>query len=108
MTIEHVVALGFAGLIGGAVLVPLIVFIGIKLNLKNLRTLYAHITQDRRFYRGWAAFGGALGAAWMMAMPVIEAYGIKDPWYGLIMIAIALGFFVPLIGFLKRLQKPKS
>ena len=79
-----------------------LVFIGIKLNLKNLRTLYAHIHQDRSFYRIWSVFGGVLGAAYVTAIPVIGSYGIKDPWFGLIMIAIGLGLFVPLISVLKR------
>ena len=102
MSAQYLVTSALAGLIGGALLMPPLVFIGIKLNLKNLRTLYAHIHQDRSFYRIWSVFGGVLGAAYVTAIPVIGSYGIKDPWFGLIMIAIGLGLFVPLISVLKR------
>lgn len=102
MSAQYLVTSALAGLIGGALLMPALVFIGIKLNLKNLRTLYAHIHQDRSFYRIWSVFGGVLGAAYVTAIPVIGSYGIKDPWFGLIMIAIGLGLFVPLISVLKR------
>ena len=102
MSAQYLVTSALAGLIGGALLMPPLVFIGIKLNLKNLRTLYAHIHQDRSFYQIWSVFGGVLGAAYVTAIPVIESYGIKDPWFGLIMIAIGLGLFVPLISVLKR------
>jgi hypothetical protein len=45
--------------------------------------------------------GGALGAGMLTAIPIIDASAIKEPWYGLIMIAIGMVPFIPMIRFLK-------
>jgi hypothetical protein len=79
-----------------------VIFVGIKLNLKGLRTAYADVRQDDRFYRAWALTGAALGALMLTAIQLLDAAGIKDPWYGLIMIAIGLVMFLLMIRFLKR------
>jgi hypothetical protein len=91
-----------AGLVGGAIFMVGVVFVGIKLNLKGLRTACAGWRQDAGFYRAWAITGAALGASWLTAIQVLDAAGIKDPWYGLTMVAIGLIVFLPMIGYLKR------
>jgi hypothetical protein len=97
--------LALAGFIGGAIFMAAVVFVGIKLNLKGLGTVTADIRQDAGFYRAWALVGGTLGAAWLVAMPLLDASGIKDPWYGLIMIVMALAVFMPMVAFLKRRRR---
>jgi hypothetical protein len=93
--------LALAGFVGGAVFMATVVFVGIKLNLKGLGTATAGLRQDARFYRIWAMTGGALGAAWMTAIQLLDDGGIRDPWYGLIMIAIGLLVFIPTVILLK-------
>ena len=97
--------------------ISLIASAGSRSSLANFIVLYsllygafgaassAGIRQDARFYRAWAPTGGALGAAWMTGMPLLDASGIKDPWYALIMIATALVVFIPMMIFLKRLRR---
>jgi hypothetical protein len=98
----RLVELALAGFAGGAVFVVVVVFLALKFNYKQLRTAYSHIPQDGRFYQAWALLGGALGASYLVAMPLLDASGVKDPWYGLIMIAIGLVLFVPMVFFLRR------
>jgi hypothetical protein len=38
-------------------------------------------------------------------MPLLDASGIKDPWYALIMIMMALAVFIPMVQFLKRRRR---
>jgi hypothetical protein len=97
-----VVVFAFASAAGGALCMPLLVFVGIKLNLKGMRTVYAGIRQDARFYRAWALVGAALGASSSTAIAILQQAGIEDPWYGLIMIAIALVPFIAIARFLKH------
>jgi hypothetical protein len=97
--------LALAGFIGGAIFMAAVVFVGIKLNLKGLGTATADLRQDTGFYRAWALAGGTLGAAWLTAMPLLDASGIKDPWYALIMIMMALAVFIPMVQFLKRRRR---
>ncbi len=102
MNALSLIGIAAAGLIGGAIVMVTVIFVGIKLNLKGLGTGYAGWRQDARFYRAWAITGAALGASMLTAIQVLDAAGIKDPWYGLIMIAIGLIVFLPMIRFLKR------
>ena len=102
MPAQSLIGLALAGFVGGAIVMAAVVFVGIKLNLKGLGTVSAGIRQDARFYRAWALTGGALGAAWMTGMSLLDVSGIKDPWYALIMIAMALVVFIPMMIFLKR------
>lgn len=81
-----------------------IIWLGIRFNYKNLRTLYAHIPQHRGFYLAWGLTGGAMIAALITAIPILDGYGIKDPWTGLIMIALCLAIFWPMLRYLKRLK----
>ena len=89
----------------GAVFVPAVIFLGIRLNLKSLGTLFAGMRQGATFYRAWALFGGGAGAGCGFALPVLDASGIKDPWYGLTLMGIMVAAFVPLLRFLKRHMK---
>ncbi len=43
-----------------------------------------------------------MGGAYGVELPLLDASGLKDPWYGLIMIATGLITFLPLVYFLKR------
>ena len=104
MALQSYLLNGLAAFLAGAAGTTLILFLGIKLNYKNLRTLYAHIPQDRRFYMAWALTGGAMIAAIVTTIPILEAHGIKDPWTGLIMIAMCFLIFWPILRFLKRLR----
>jgi hypothetical protein len=96
------VTMVLASAAGGALLMPALIFVSIKLNLKGIRTLYADIRQDARFYRAWALVGAALGASYSTAIAILEQTGIKDPWYGLMMIAIGLVPLLVMARFLKR------
>jgi hypothetical protein len=91
-----------ASIAGGSIVMVTVVLLGIKLNLKGMGDLYAGIRQDARFYRMWAFTGGALGAAFSIAMPLLDAGLIKDPWYGLILIVIGFAIFMPMMLFLRR------
>ncbi len=102
MTVLSLTAVALAGFAGGAVLTVTVVFVGLKLNLKGMGDAYSGVRQDARFYRWWALTGGAIGAAWSTAIPILDASDIKEPWYGLIMIATGLVLFVPMMRFLKR------
>ena len=97
-----IVAVALASAAGGALFMPALVFVSIKLNLKGIRTVYAGSRQDAQFYRAWALVGAALGASLSTAIAVLDQAGIKDPWYGLIMIAICLVPFIAIASFLKR------
>jgi len=91
-----------ASFAGGSIFVVTVVFLGIKLNLKGMGTVYAGIRQDARFYRMWALTGGALGAAFSIAIPLLDAALIKDPWYGLILMVVSVAIFMPMVLFLRR------
>src|SRR5258708_1613629 len=105
MTALSLIGLALAGFMSGAIFMAAVVFVGIKLNLKGLGTATADIRQDAGFYRAWALTGGALGAATLTAMPLLDASGIKDPWYALIMIGTALVVLIPMMVFLKRRRR---
>lgn len=102
MSVISLLGVALAGFVGGAIFMVTVLFVGLKFNLKGIRTAYAGVRQDARFYKAWALLGGGLGAAWMPAIPMLDAWGIKDPWFGLIMIGIAAVLFIPMFRFLKR------
>jgi len=95
-------AVVLASAAGGALLVPALIFVSIKLNLKGIRTVYTRIRQDAHLYRAWALVGAALGASWSTAIAILEEAGIEGPWYSLIMIAIGLVPLIAVASFLKR------
>ena len=104
MPFQSFLLTGLAAFLAGAAGFVLIIFLGIKLNYKSLRTLYAPFPQDRRFYIAWGLTGGTMIAAIVTALPVLESYGIKDPWLGLSLIAMCLLIFWPMLRYLKRLR----
>ncbi len=65
---------------GGALFMPALVFIAIKLNLKGIRTVYAGIRQDARFYRAWAIVGGVLGASYSTAIAILQQARTFRDW----------------------------
>src|ERR1043166_3326778 len=102
MTAVAMVGIVLASFVGGAIVLTALVFLGIKLNLKGMGRACAGIRQDARFYRMWALTGGALGASFSIAMPLLDAARIKDPWYGLVLIFLGLAAFLPIALFLRR------
>lgn len=88
----------------GALGYPALIWVGIAFNLKGLRTAYVSFRKDGAFYRSWAYMGGAMGACWVAAMIAMDAYGVKDPWYGLVLIVIGMLLFWRQVRFLKRLR----
>lgn len=104
MNAQQFILPALAGFAAGAIGVVAIVYLGIRFNYKNLRTLYAHIPQHRGFYLAWGLTGGVMIAALVTVIPILDGYGIKDPWTGLIMIAICLVIFWPMMRYLKRLK----
>jgi hypothetical protein len=102
MTPLAMVGAVLASIVGGSIVMVTVVFLGIKLNLKGMGNVYAGIRQDPYFYRMWALTGGALGAAFSIAIPLLDAALIKDPRYGLILISISLAIFLPMMLFLRR------
>lgn len=102
MTIEAVLVPALIGTVIGAIGFPILVYVSIATNYRKLRTLYAHIPQDWAFYRAFALTGAGMGGAYGAELPMLDASGLKDPWYGLIMIATGLVIFLPLVFFLKR------
>lgn len=105
MTIDAVLFPALIGAAIGAIGFPILVYFGILTNYRKLRTAYAHVSQDRAFYKAFALTGGAMGGAYGAELPLLDASGLKDPWYGLIMIATALFICWPLVRFLKRHAK---
>src|SRR5262245_46084874 len=102
MTVLSLLGMALAGLAGGAIFTVIVVFIGIKLNLKGLGTSTAHLRRDAMFYGRWAMLGGLLGGLWLLAIPILDASGIKEPWYGLIMIAIGMATLIPTTRLIRQ------
>lgn len=107
-TAAYLVKIALAGALGGAALVPAVTFLAIKANYKGLRTAYAGIPQNALFYKAWAIFGGVVGGAMMLAMPLLDAAEVKDPWYGLVLIAICLVPLIAVTRFLRRTRLGKQ
>jgi hypothetical protein len=49
--------------------------------------------------------GAVLGTLMLTGILVLDAYGIKDPWYGLTLIALCMVAFYPMVGFLKQRER---
>ena len=98
----RLLGLALLGCLAGAVFAPAVVYAGLVLNLKGIATAYAGIRQDAAFYRAWACLGGSIGGIWAVAMQVMDAQGIEDPWYALVLIGSAMLLFWPMLRFLKR------
>ena len=89
----------------GAIAYPMLIFVAIKLNWKQLGRVLGNHRQDARFYRRWSLLGAVLGTLMLTGILILDAYGIKDPWYGLTLIALCLLAFYPMVGFLKQRER---
>ena len=102
-SVAKMAALGFAG---GALLGVLAIFLGFRLNLKGVRTIYtaAGVPETRALYKASAFWFGAMIAATVALMPVLDINGVKDPYTGLALIAGMLPFVLFYSRAIKRLR----
>jgi phosphatidylglycerophosphate synthase len=102
-SVAKMAALGFAG---GALLGVLAIFLGFRLNLKGVRTVYtaAGVEETRALYKASAIWFGAMIAAAVALLPVLDVNRIKDPYTGLILIAGMLPFMFLYARAVKRLR----
>lgn len=99
------------GAIGGAFVMPAICFIGLKLNLKGLRTVNqaARIPESSALYRLYAKLGAAFGAIMTGLMPVLDAAGKDEVLIrGALIPAVMVAVFWPFTRALKRLRESSS
>jgi len=101
MTPLAMAGLVFWSFVAGSIFVVTVIFVALKLNLKGMRKAYAGIHQGARFYGMWALTGGGVGAMYAIAIPLLDAAQIKDPWYGLILMALMLVIVTPMGLFLR-------
>ena len=99
----HIITVAIAASVG-AILMPAVILFGIKTNWRQLGRVMANHRQDARFYRHFAYFGAAIGALALTAMPILDAHGIKDPWYGLTLMAVIA---VPALGLVASLKRSR-
>lgn len=104
-TAAYLVKVALAGAVGGATLMTALIFLSIKTNYKGLRTAHAGIPQDARLYAAWATFGAVAGAGTMLAVPLLDAAKVEDPWYGLVLIVICLIPLLAVTAFLRRMRQ---
>lgn len=106
----YLLKLALAGFAAGALFGVVALFVGFRLNLKKVRTVYAAagIPETRRLYRAIALMTAGMGAVMVPMMPVLDSYGVKDPWYGLSMMAACLPFFWAYTRYLKRYRAQHS
>lgn len=104
----YLLKLALAGFAGGAIFGALSMFVGLTFNLKRVRTIYdaAGIPVSLAIYKAAALAFGAMGAVIIPMMPILDANGVKDPWYGLAMMAAMVPFFILFTRHVKRLRKP--
>jgi hypothetical protein len=102
MTLVEIARLALCGFVGGSIFVVSVIFIGLTLNLRGMRTAHAGIPLGARFYGMWALTGGGLGVMFAITIPLLEAAKIKDPWYGLIMMGLMFVILIPMWLFLRR------
>lgn len=69
-----------AGAVIGTIAMPLIIYVGLKLNLKRIRTVMdnAGIPRNAAFYRLMSATGAALFAIVAASQPVLDAAGDNE------------------------------
>lgn len=84
-----------------------ITILGLTFNLKRVRTVYqaAGIPVTGEVYKAAALSFAGIGAAVLPLMPVLDANGVKDPWYALLMMAAMVPF---LFVFARRLKKLRA
>jgi hypothetical protein len=103
----YLMKLAAAGALAGALLGVTVMFLGLKLNLKGVRSLYqaAGIPITGEVYMASAVAFGAMGAVLLPLMPILDAKGVQDPWYGLAMMAAMLPFGFLLVRHLRKLRR---
>lgn len=101
--VAKMAAIGFAG---GALLGLITIFLGFRLNWKGMRTVYmaAGVKETRALYKASALAFGAMIAAVVALMPVLDANGVKDPYTGLILMASMLPVLFLYVRAIKRLR----
>lgn len=102
----YLAKLAVAGAVGGALFGAVAMFLGFTFNLKRVRTIYQAvgipITAD--VYKAAAAAFAGMGAVLLPLMPILDANGIKDPWYGLAMMAAMAPFGFMFARRMKKLR----
>lgn len=87
-----------------AVILPLATYVGIKLNVKGLRTDFRDLAEDWRFYAGMALAGTIAVGALSSAINVFEACGIDAPWNRLLAMPTVLLPIMVITWVLRRLR----
>jgi hypothetical protein len=90
-----------AAFVAGAIVMPALIFVALQLNLKGLATVMTGLRRDAGFYQAFALFGGALAASFVIAVPVVEASGFKEPWDQLVLIAVGMVPCIAMMCFIR-------
>lgn len=103
---SYLAKLAGAGAVGGALFGAVVMFVGLTFNLKRVRSIYqaAGIPITAEVYKAGAAAFGGMGAVLLPLMPVLDANGIKDPWYALAMMAAMVPFCFMFVRRMKKLR----
>ncbi len=90
----------------GAVAMPAIMFVGFKLNLKRVRTIFeaSRIPRDARLYRLFAVAGAVIFGILVASQPVLDAAGDNEAWIRGALIALVMLAGWPFVRALKRLR----
>ena len=98
--------LAVTGAVGGALFGAFVMFLGLTFNVKRVRTIYqaAGIPITAEVYRAAAVAFGGMGAVLLPLMPILDANGMKDPWYGLSMMAAMAPFGIMFARRMKKLR----
>lgn len=106
----YLAKLAVAGALAGALTGALVMFLGLTFNLKRVRTIYqaAGIPVSGEVYKAAAMSFAGMGAAVLPLMPVLDANGVKDPWYALSMMAAMVPFIFVFARRLKKLRAPST
>lgn len=104
----YLTKLAVAGALAGALMGALVMFLGLTFNLRRVRTIYeaAGIPVTGEVYKAAALSFAGMGAAVLPLMSVLDANGVKDPWYALSMMAAMVPFFLVFARRLKKLRAP--
>ncbi len=102
----YLAKLAVAGAVAGALLGAAVMFLGLTFNLKRVRTIYqaVGIPITAEVYKAAAIAFGGMGAVLLPLMPILDANGMKDPWYGLSMMAAVAPFGFMFARRMKKLR----
>lgn len=103
----YLAQLAASGALAGALLGTVVTFAGLTFNVGRLRSIYqaAGIPIKGEAYKASAAAFAAMGAVLLPLMPVLDANGVKDPWYALAMMAAMLPPGFLLVRYLRKLPR---